>query len=201
MKHTASIKLIIFIFHFSLFTFHFSLFTSAQAEVKNADSLYRLNDYQGAAAAYEAVLSHHFASPDLYYNLGNCYYRTGHMGLAILNYHRALRLKPTMSDASQNLQLANSHITDRITPLPRLFVVEWYEGLVTHLSPSSWRLLVVILFAIACAAAVVIILSHRIPLRKTALALLIADGILPRKTFSMGHAREKRYYLEARKIK
>ena len=30
---------------------------------------------------------------------------------------------------------------------------------------------------------------------------VIADGILPRKTFSMGHAREKRYYLEGRKIK
>ena len=30
---------------------------------------------------------------------------------------------------------------------------------------------------------------------------VIADGILPRKTFSMGHAREKRYYLEARRIK
>ncbi|MBE6958527.1 MAG: DUF1015 domain-containing protein [Ruminococcaceae bacterium] len=29
---------------------------------------------------------------------------------------------------------------------------------------------------------------------------IVADGILPRKTFSMGHAREKRYYLEARKI-
>ena len=26
------------------------------------------------------------------------------------------------------------------------------------------------------------------------------DGVLPRKTFSMGHAREKRYYLEARRI-
>ena len=30
---------------------------------------------------------------------------------------------------------------------------------------------------------------------------IIADGVLPRKTFSMGHAQEKRYYLEARKIK
>ena len=30
---------------------------------------------------------------------------------------------------------------------------------------------------------------------------VIAGGILPRKTFSMGHAREKRYYLEGRKIK
>ena len=30
---------------------------------------------------------------------------------------------------------------------------------------------------------------------------IIADGVLPRKTFSMGHATEKRYYLEARKIR
>lgn len=30
---------------------------------------------------------------------------------------------------------------------------------------------------------------------------VIADGALPRKTFSMGHAREKRYYLEARRIR
>ena len=30
---------------------------------------------------------------------------------------------------------------------------------------------------------------------------IIADGVLPRKTFSMGHAAEKRYYLEARKIR
>ena len=30
---------------------------------------------------------------------------------------------------------------------------------------------------------------------------VISGGALPRKTFSMGHAREKRYYLEGRKIK
>ena len=30
---------------------------------------------------------------------------------------------------------------------------------------------------------------------------VIKDGALPRKTFSMGHAEDKRYYVEARKIK
>ena len=29
---------------------------------------------------------------------------------------------------------------------------------------------------------------------------VMADGVLPRKTFSMGHAQDKRYYIEARKI-
>ena len=30
---------------------------------------------------------------------------------------------------------------------------------------------------------------------------VIKDGALPRKTFSMGHAEDKRYYVEARKIR
>ena len=30
---------------------------------------------------------------------------------------------------------------------------------------------------------------------------VMADGVLPRKTFSMGEARDKRYYLEARRIR
>ena len=30
---------------------------------------------------------------------------------------------------------------------------------------------------------------------------VMADGVLPRKTFSMGHAQDKRYYVEARAIK
>ena len=29
---------------------------------------------------------------------------------------------------------------------------------------------------------------------------VILDGALPRKTFSMGHAQDKRYYMECRKI-
>ena len=30
---------------------------------------------------------------------------------------------------------------------------------------------------------------------------VMADGVLPRKTFSMGHAQDKRYYVEARRIR
>lgn len=36
--------------------------------------------------------------------------------------------------------------------------------------------------------------------KETFFATIVADGALPRKTFSMGHAEDKRYYLEARRI-
>ena len=40
------------------------------------------------------------------------------------------------------------------------------------------------------------------PMAKSAFfPTVVFDGALPRKTFSMGEANEKRYYLECRKIK
>jgi hypothetical protein len=37
--------------------------------------------------------------------------------------------------------------------------------------------------------------------KNTLFSVISTDGCLPRKTFSMGEANEKRYYMEARKIK
>ena len=52
-------------------------------------------------------------------------------------------------------------------------------------------------------AAIVLVIGFLLPaMEKSQLFRgVIADGVLPRKTFSMGHSREKRYYLEGRKIK
>jgi tetratricopeptide (TPR) repeat protein len=143
-----------------------------------ADSAYRIADYEQAASLYEEVLASGFASPDLYYNLGNTYYRLDRFGLAILNYERALRLSPSMGDARENLALANSHTVDRIAQLPRLFVVNWYIALITRISPSTWRIVTILFFILVLAAVSVIILSRNIALRKSALAVAIAAAVL-----------------------
>ncbi len=143
-----------------------------------ADSAYRIADYEQAASLYEEVLASGFASPDLYYNLGNTYYRLDRFGLAILNYERALRLRPGMSDARDNLALANSHTVDRIAELPRLFVVNWYIALITRISPSSWRVITLLFFILCLAAVTMIALSRNVTLRKSALAVAIAAAVL-----------------------
>lgn len=147
-----------------------------EGAARAADSLYRQGDYEGAVEGYEGVLAAGFSSADVYYNLGNAYYRRGQTGRAILNYERALRLSPGMRDARENLALAGSQTTDRIAELPRLVVVEWYERLVVGLAPRTWRMLVTVLFAAACAAGAVVTLSRRIGVRKTALAVLLGAG-------------------------
>ena len=54
----------------------------------------------------------------LYYNLGNSRFKQGELAQAILNYERALRLKPNYKDAQYNLAFAQSRITDNIVEQP-----------------------------------------------------------------------------------
>lgn len=119
-----------------------------QAWVADGDEHYRLGNYDLAASYYGLVLSTDYASADLYYNLGNCYYRTDQMGLAILYYKRALHLDPSMRDAKENLALAQSHTIDRIAVLPQFFLVRWIDALCTHISPTLWQVIWLILLAL-----------------------------------------------------
>lgn len=158
-----------------------------------ADSAYRSGNYEEAATGYEEILASGFASADLYYNLGNAYYRLDRFGLAILNYERALRLAPAMSDARENLALANSHTVDRITQLPRLFIVNWYLALISRVLPSTWRLVSILFFLLTVGAIVVIILSRNIRLRKSALATLIVAALLFLLTLMLMFASSSRF--------
>lgn len=140
------------------------------------DEQYRLGNYDSAAKYYSKVLEANYASADLYYNLGNAYYRTGQIGLAILNYERALRLQPSMSDARENLELANSKTVDRITPLPRFFLVNWYNALITRLTPHTWRILLCLFFLLAGASLALLLLARSITIKKISLATLILSA-------------------------
>lgn len=120
--------------------------------VEDGNEHYRMGNYDLAIDFYGLALSSGYASADLYYNLGNAYYRTDQTWLAILNYKRALRLDPSMSDAKENLALAESHTIDRIAVLPQFFLVRWIDALCTHISPALWRIIWLVLLALLGAA-------------------------------------------------
>ncbi len=64
--------------------------------------------YPEAAAAYERVLAAGLESGNLYFNLGNAYFKAGDLGHAILNYERARRLIPGDPDLQANLGFART---------------------------------------------------------------------------------------------
>lgn len=149
-----------------------------QTLAQQGDELYRHGQYDSALALYNEALAAGYTSAELHYNVGNTYYRLEQLGPAVLYYERALRLKPSMKEAKENLALANSKTQDRIVELPRLFLVNWYYALCTHITPKTWRVIWLVLFALLAAAVATFMLSRELPLRKATFSLAIAAGVL-----------------------
>lgn len=123
-----------------------------QAATKaNGDMAYQRGNYQVAIADYRALLQKG-VSADLYYNLGNAYYRTDSLAQAILCYERAYELEPGDDDIRFNLQFARSKTIDKITPESEMFFVTWYRGLVNFTGVDQWAktALVAIFLALIC---------------------------------------------------
>ena len=68
-----------------------------------ANRAYEQGDYQKAAGLYRRMLEEGYESGNLYYNLGNCYYKLKQKGRAILYYEKARRLIPGDADLQTNL--------------------------------------------------------------------------------------------------
>ncbi len=134
-----------------LFSITLSLGTFAQ-ELPNAVDAYATGDYAEAARLYEQELNNG-VSAEVYYNLGNAYYKMDKFPSAILNYERALLLAPGNSDIRFNLELAKTKITDKIEPVEKFFLIEWFNDMQNLQSSDGWAKLGIILFIsfICCA--------------------------------------------------
>ncbi len=88
---------------------------------------FRRDDWQTAIAAWQEVENRGWANGQLYYDLGNAYYRTGAIGKSIVYYERARKLMPRDPDVKQNLELARMATVDRIEPPVRLIVWDWVD--------------------------------------------------------------------------
>ena len=113
-----------------LFIFLSTLFVDANA-------LYAEGNYAEAAAVYEQVVVDQ-PSAEVYYNLGNAYFKQGELAQSILAYERALRLKPSYKDAQYNLHFAQSRIVDNIEDTHSFFLSNWMRAVRNALSMQVW---------------------------------------------------------------
>jgi tetratricopeptide (TPR) repeat protein len=125
-----------------------NLFSQTPEEIfVKANEAYKKNDYKTAIDSYQKLLSGGYESGDLFYNLGNAYFKTGQFAPAILNYERAKKLLDD-EDLNHNLAVANSRIKDRIEKVPKLFVLEWWEQVKFLFSMSFYQFFILFLFTI-----------------------------------------------------
>ena len=132
----------------------------------DADQAYQENKFAEAIAAYESILETEGESADIYYNLGNCYYKTKNIAKAVLNYERALLLNPGDADIRFNLDLARSKTVDQITPTSEVFIVTWVRDITNLMSEKGWGTTAIVSFLLLLAGLALYIFGNRIVLKK-----------------------------------
>ena len=111
----------------------------AEQLFQNANQAYQMGNFPLAVEQYETILrGGKLFSKELYYNLGNGYFRLNQIGRATLNYERAARLSPTDTDIQANLSVVRAHVTDDIEAVSEVFFVKWYRLLRGSFSVDTW---------------------------------------------------------------
>lgn len=94
---------------------------SAQINVENifsqANELYNKGIYIEAINNYKEIIKNDFHSAELYYNLGNAYYRLDSIASSVYYYEKALQLNPNDREIIDNLELINKTLVDEIDPI------------------------------------------------------------------------------------
>jgi len=82
---------------------------------KEGCDLYEKGEFDQAIQSFESLVAAGVRSSAVYYNLGNSYFKLGHLGKAVVNYRRALVLSPRDEDIRANLDLVRSMVGMRDT--------------------------------------------------------------------------------------
>jgi len=123
--------------------------------------LYEAGDYREALESYAGIAAMGYESGPLYFNMGNCYYKLGETGQAILHYERAARLIPGDEDLEVNLALARLKVVDQIPELPRFGPLVLLERFVFYFPRNALWILMWSSYAVLVAAWIVRLLWSR----------------------------------------
>ena len=142
-------------------------FVCAQEDaLKEAETAYTQENYLQAIELYEEIIKIYGDSHEVYFNLGNAYYKADKIAPAILNYERALLLNPGDATVRFNLEIAKLKKVDRIDPIGELFVIQWFRSIQNLLGVDTWASLGIACFILFIGCLILFFFSKWMRLRK-----------------------------------
>src|SRR6267154_2189525 len=127
----------------------------ADSDFAKANQEYAQGHFKDAIAGYEGLVRTGQATANVFYDLGNAYFRTGDFGGAILNYQRALALERHHPEATANLQIAR----DEAHALE--LQQSWPERHLQFASVNQYSIAAAIVFWLAVFAIVMLTFARR----------------------------------------
>lgn len=111
----------------------------AQSSFEKGNALYQKGEYKEAAQEYENILKEEKQhSAELYFNLGNCYYKLNKVAPSIYNYEKALVLKPNDAETLNNLQFARKLTIDEIKDVPKVGFAKLIQNFTGIFNYNTW---------------------------------------------------------------
>lgn len=162
---------------------------TAEVQWRAGVEAYASGNYREAVAAFEQVVELGYGNAEVYFNLGDAYFKlgqggsssrpfvAGELGRAVLNYSRALKLDPAMHDARYNLDLARDYTNDT-EALPESFIASMWHSLRDLMTSNSWTIFSVVMLALTLALVLVYLLATRLTLRKVSFFVAIITALL-----------------------
>lgn len=103
-----------------------------------ANESLRMKNYNDAIQSYESILGMGYYSSDLYYNLGNAYFRIDSLGLSIWAYKCAEKLSPRDGDIAHNISVAQA-INNHKLDMPKSYIpIKYYHILRNSMTLKEW---------------------------------------------------------------
>lgn len=137
-----------------------------QEILQEGNQYYLDGAYEQAVRAYQSIIDSGYASAELYYNLGNAYYKSHDITMALVNYERARILKPNDPEILHNLEIAREFVVDRIEVLPEFFLRRAYVGFVKIFDADVWSMMSIVAFGLSLGLFLAYLFLKRIFFRK-----------------------------------
>ncbi|MAV42768.1 tetratricopeptide repeat protein [Flavobacteriaceae bacterium] len=165
--------------HFLFFILFVNLSFSQQNDIfVVANEKYNSLDFVGAIEKYNELLKGGFHSSELYFNLGNAYYKLDSLAQSIYYYEKGLKYFPNDSSLIQNLAYLNNLTIDDIESLPEDIVSKQLNYLLNYFSFNTWSIITIITAILSCVIFLLYFLSKSSIYKRTYFTIFILSFIL-----------------------
>lgn len=141
--------------------------------ILKAQNAYDSKKYKEAIESYEKVLGTGLKSWQLYYNLGNAYYRDKQLGKAIYNYELARKLNPNDEDVRINLGIASAKTVDKIDSKENFFISAVKTNVLASFDTKGWAWLSILSMILLCITVFGFISTSKIGMKRMTFFLII----------------------------
>lgn len=111
---------------------------------EKANSAYADDQFEEAIELYNSILEEGLVSSDLYFNLGNAYFKHKDLANAIWHYEKALQYNPADTEIKENLEIANTQTIDKVKDAPESQLNAMIFSVTHTLKLNTWAWLSIV---------------------------------------------------------